>query len=124
LKGIGRANVLALEADLRSLEQAALLFRTDDSAGAGNLEANVNNVALLARYTDTPSRFGDASHYGFIADSRGWWIGVAVSATDVAHDAAVDAAGSRSWIGSPNTMTPPGDAVFGANDDVVWRLLR
>jgi hypothetical protein len=121
---MGKANVLAIEADLRSLEQAALLFRSEDPAGAEAVAQNVNNIALLARYTDVPGRFEDASRYGFIADSRGWWLGVIVTDSDVMRVSAAEAAGSHDWIGSPDTMTPPGDAIFEMKDGVVWKLLR
>jgi hypothetical protein len=121
LKGVGSANVQTLEADLRSLEQAAILFRSEN---ADALSENVNNIALLARYTDIPSRFGDTESYGFFVDSRGWWIGAAVQDMDAMRDSAAGAAGSHGWIGSANTMTPPGNAAFGAGDGAVWKLLR
>ena len=123
LRGIGNANVQAIEADLRTLEQAVLLFRMDNHSGA-NLSENVNNIDVLAGYTDVPSRFGDAGSYGFFIDSRGWWVGAAVQDANVMSSSAANAAGGHGWVGSANTMTPPGNATFTTSDGAVWKLLR
>ncbi|MDR3229905.1 MAG: hypothetical protein LBT65_00550 [Synergistaceae bacterium] len=124
LRGMGSANVLAIEADLRALEEAALLFRSEDSAGAEAMAHNVNNIALLAGYMDVPGRFEDASRYGFIADARGWWLGAVVTDSDVMRVSAAEAAKNRNWLGSPDTATPPEGTVFEIKDSVVWKLMR
>ncbi|MDR1732890.1 MAG: hypothetical protein LBR61_12440 [Synergistaceae bacterium] len=122
LKGIGNASVQAIEADMRALEQAALLFRSENPS-AGSLPKNVNHVELLAPYTDIPGRFGDVTHYAFFSDERGWWIGAAVPGGE-ARSSAAQAAPAHEWFGSPNATTAPGSAFFGGNDGFVWKLLR
>ena len=121
LRGIGGANVQAIEADFRAMEQAALLFFSDNP---GSLAPGVNYADLLARYTDVPTRFGDSSRYGFLADSRGWWAGISISGTDLTREHVADAAGRYGWLGSSDTSIPPGDSIFNVGDSVVWKFLR
>jgi hypothetical protein len=124
IRGIGGASIQTLAADLRTLEGTALLFRSEEPAEANSLAENVNHVGLLARRTDFPTRFGDTSNYGFFIDSRGWWLGVAVQGAGAARETVAQAAGDHAWYGSPDTMTVPGNALFGVEDGAVWKLLR
>ena len=124
LRGIGGANVQTIDTDFRSLEQAALLFSSENPEEAIYLTDGVNHVALLAQYTDNPSRFADISHYGFIVDSRGWWIGIAVTGSDSTREYVTQAARTHGWLGSSDISVPPGDAVFGGRDSVVWKFVK
>ena len=124
LRGIGSADVQAIDAEFRSMEQAALLFFSENSSEANSLTPGVNHAGLLSQYTDVPARFADSSRYGFLTDSRGWWIGIAVSGSDPAREYVVQAAGTQGWLGSSDTSTPPGNAIFNEGDSVVWKFLR
>ena len=124
LKGVGNANVQVIDADFRSMEQAALLFRLEDPSEANNLSLGVNHIGILAQYSDAPGRFADSSNYGFLVDARGWWIGIKVSGSESTREYVKQAAGSHGWLGSPDTLIIPGSAVFGEGDSVVWKFLR
>ena len=124
VKGLGRANVQAIESEFSAMEQAALLFRTEDYAGANNLEEGVNHVANLSNYTDAPGRYTDTERYGLLVDSRGWWLGVAVPKADSMREHIVQAAPGKGWLGSRDTFTPPGKAAFQTKDEIVWKLFR
>jgi len=124
IKGLGRANVQAIESEFSAMEQAALLFRTEDPAGANNLQEGVNYAADLSNYTDVPGRYTDTERYGLLVDSRGWWLGVAVPKADSMREYVAQSAPGKAWFGSRDTSTPPGKAAFQAKDEIVWKLFR
>ena len=122
LRALGRGNVQALESEFRAMQQAALIFRAEDSA-AGNLQEGVNHIAYLSGYTDNPGHYSDEQSYGLLVDSRGWWLGVAAPEAESMREY-VQAAADRGWFGSPDTSTPPGNDTFQTGDAIVWKLLR
>ena len=124
MKGLGKGNVEAIELEFHAMEQAALLFRSEDPAGAGGLQEGVNHVANLSKYTDAPDRYADTQRYGLLTDSRGWWLGVAVPKAESMREYVAQAAAGRGWVGSPDTSAPPGNAAFHSGDGVVWKLFR
>ena len=124
LKGIGMAHGQAVGADMRTLEGAAMMFYSEDSAAAASLEEGTNHIGRIARYTDLPAKFDDPSSYALFIVSGGWWIGVAV--TDAtAREAVAGVASSEGWQGSPDIWTPPsGAAPFSGSDAAAWKKIR
>jgi hypothetical protein len=122
-KGLGKANVQAIESEFSAMQQAATLFRAEDPLAA-DLQEGVNHVANLSRSTDAPTRYSDTQRYGLLTDSRGWWLGVAVPTAESMRDYVAQLAASKGWTGSPSTSTPPGSAVYQASDEIVWMLFR
>jgi hypothetical protein len=123
LAGLGKGNVQAIEAEFRAMEQAALLFRSENPTEAGGLQEGVNHIADLSKYPDAPSHYSDTQRYGLLVDSHGWWLGIAVPKAESMREYVVQASGSKGWVGSPDTSTPPGSD-FRLEDEVVWKLFK
>ena len=124
LTGLGQGNVQAIESEFRAMQQAAMLFRAEDPAGAGDLQEGENHIGRLSKYTDAPGHYSDTERYSLLVDYRGWWLGVAAPKADSMREYVINVAANNDWLGSSDTYTPPGNAAFGSDDEVVWKLFR
>ena len=121
LKGLGGAHADAVGMDLSTLEQASLLFFSDEAEAAATLQGG-NHISLLAKYTDVPAKFDDPGTYSFYAVNGAWWTGIAVMNNEGRTQLA-SAAANHGFYGSDSLDTPP-VGVYSSNNLVVWKQVR